>query len=119
MSTSKDFIWIGGAPWRKNPGSGERPMSRCVGNFTGMWAACRSDGKPWWHRFGPSVRMFLLPLRPWPVSVWWGRLTLYGWGWDLWLPGRGEYLVWASREGGLYLSPDGTPSSATRWIIRR
>ena len=41
--------------------------------------------------------------------------THYRWGWDLKLPGT--ILVWSPRSGGLYLSPDGTPRSATRWII--
>lgn len=119
MSTSEDFIWIGMPPWRKIPGRDERPYQRCIPNLVQMWAACRSDGKPWWRRIGPSVRLALLPLRPWPVTLWWGRLTLYGWGWDLWLHKRREHLVWTGREGGLYLSPDGTPTRATRWLIRR
>lgn len=116
MSTSDDFIWIGGAPWRKIPGYDHRPMDRCIDNLTTMWAACRQDGRPWWRRIGPSVRLALLPLRPWPVTIWWGRLTLYGWGWNLFM--RGTYLVWAPREAGLYVSPDGTPSRATRWLWR-
>lgn len=41
--------------------------------------------------------------------------THYGWGWQLRLPGT--ILVRSKPSGCLYLSPDGTPRSATRWLI--
>lgn len=53
---------------------------------------------------------------PTPVSVA-SCLTIYGGGWwNLKLPGT--ILVW-SKGNGVYLSPDGTPRSATRWLIGR
>jgi len=48
-----------------------------------------------------------------PVSLFGHRITFFGWGWQVRL--RGGYLV-RGQEGGLYFSPDGTPSSATIWF---
>lgn len=50
---------------------------------------------------------------PTPVTVA-NCLTLFGDWWHLKLPWT--ILVW-SRDNGVYLSPDGTPRSATRWLI--
>lgn len=49
---------------------------------------------------------------PLPVTVA-GRLNLFGWGWNL--KAFGTILVY-SHCSGLYVSPDGTPGSATRWL---
>lgn len=58
---------------------------------------------------GPGIQS------PAPVTVC-SALTIYGRGWwHLKLPGT--ILVWSNRSGGVYLSPDGTPRSATRWLI--
>ena len=51
---------------------------------------------------------------PTPVTVA-SCFTCFGRWWQLKLPGT--YLVWSPMSGGLYLSPDGTPRSATRWLI--
>lgn len=41
--------------------------------------------------------------------------THFGRSWCLKLPGT--ILVYSPASGGLYLSPDGSPRSATRWLI--
>lgn len=50
---------------------------------------------------------------PFPLTVA-GALTLFGTWWQLKLPWT--ILVW-SRDNGCYMSPDGTPGNATRWLI--
>jgi hypothetical protein len=92
------LLWIGHWPrWR-----------RSIPNFMSMWKACRSDGRPWWARIVPAIRNALAPLSPMPVGLFWGRITLYSWGWSLdWGTG---WMTW-SRDSGLYWSPDGTPSN--------
>lgn len=52
-------------------------------------------------------------MAPFPLTVA-SALTLFGDWWQLKLPGT--ILVW-SIGNGVYLSPDGTPRSATRWLI--
>lgn len=111
----REFIWIGHAPWRNIPGHG-RPMGRCLSNAVGMWRACRNDGKPWWARILPTLHLALLPLAPWPVSLVWGHIVLYGWGWQVRMP-RGDLLVWSRPDRMLYRSPDGTPSGASHFFI--
>ena len=51
---------------------------------------------------------------PAPVMVL-RAFTYYGWGAQLQLPWT--ILVWSWHgDRGIYLSPDGTPGSATRWL---
>lgn len=51
---------------------------------------------------------------PSPVTVL-RAFTYYGWGMQLRLPGT--ILVWCWRgDRGIYLSPNGTPGQATRWL---
>jgi hypothetical protein len=102
------LVWVGMWPrWRRVPSA-----------FRSMWAACRSDGKPWWRRIWPALAMAWMVLQPWPVSLGWGRLTFYGWGWDLRL--TTGWLTW-SRDHGLYRSPQGTPGhpDAVPWWTPR
>lgn len=54
---------------------------------------------------------------PWTIKLWGLRFTRFQWGWDLYMH-RGSVLTY-SRHSGLYVSPNGTPDSATRWIWRR
>lgn len=99
------FLWVGSPPrW-----------GRVKPYFVDMYRACRKDGRSVLYSTRAALRLAWLPLAPWPVTVL-GRLTLYGWGWDL--RAFGTNLVWAPREAGLYISPDGTPTRATRWIWR-
>lgn len=51
---------------------------------------------------------------PAPVTVA-SVFTYFGWGWQLKLPWT--IMVYSRPHGGLYLSPDGTPRSATCWLI--
>lgn len=55
-------------------------------------------------------------LDPFPLTIC-SALTLYGRWWQLRLPGT--IFVWARNQEGVYMSPDGTPRSATRWFGKR
>jgi hypothetical protein len=54
-------------------------------------------------------------MSPAPVSVL-RVFTHFGWGWQLRLPGT--FLV-RSKCSGVYISPDGTPRSATLWVTKK
>lgn len=55
---------------------------------------------------------------PWPVSFT-RRLTVFSWGAQLWIFGTYAVAVWGRGERCVYLSPDGTPSHATRFLWGR
>lgn len=67
--------------------------------WIGGWEKANCGG---WH----------FDLGPTPITIL-SCLTIYGWGWQLRLPGT--WLVW-SKHSGAYLSPTGTPNKATRWF---
>lgn len=72
----------------------------------GGWEEANCGG--WRFRARSSKRW----MGPTPVSVL-RVFTYYGWGWQLRIPGT----ILVKSPNGLYLSPDGTPGSATRWFI--
>ena len=50
-----------------------------------------------------------------PWAIFWGTFTRFSWGWDLRLPG-----FFITRAGGsVYMSRDGTPSTAFLWLRKR
>jgi hypothetical protein len=76
----------------------------------GGWERANCGG--WRFRLEPGLWM-----DPFPLSLF-GCITFYGWGLQVRLPHT--FFVWTWRgDRGMYVSPDGTPNKATRWITRR
>lgn len=90
------LIWIGG--WEEPNGEG--------------WSLLFDGWRDTWTR----ARQWKSPT---PVSVFGHRVTWFGWGLNVKLPGGG-WLVVVWRTGGapwrVYLSHNGTPSEAWCWI---
>jgi hypothetical protein len=87
------FIWLGG--WERANGSGWR-----------LYLNTKKVG-------GGNRKLWL---SPYPVSLFGGRITFFGWGWDLKV--KGGWLVYSSiGRRKLYISPNGTPSQAVSWLI--
>ena len=101
------FIWIGG--WEKANGEGWKIF---------RWDNIRSaiQYKKFKRLFSPSWVMYF----PAPISFFGHRFTWMGWDWGWQLTTKFGYLVY-SKKGHpkpiLYLSPDGTPSSATDFYL--
>lgn len=88
------FLWVGG--W-------EVPDLMQTDRGLPAWRF-RLDGGHW--------------MPPWPVDIM-RRLTVFSWGAQLSIFGTYAVVVWGCGSMRAYLSPDGTPSSATRFLWGR
>jgi|SRR6188472_2220516 len=107
LSGPKAFRW-NGEYWYEDDGILRRTLDWFA--WFGGWQA-HSPQRPW-SLGRRSLRERLRPSFLTPVSFFGHRVTFYGWGW--------EVTLWGSKlvksKSALYLSPDGTPSSATVWF---